>query len=40
MLKELDDLRRERASSLIVPGQSALDLGKLGGPSGPKIRRP
>ena len=40
MLKELDDLRRERASSLIVPGQSALDIGKLGGPSGGKIRRP
>jgi hypothetical protein len=40
MLKELDDLRRERASSLIVPGQSTLDIGNLGGPSGGKIRRP
>jgi hypothetical protein len=40
MLKELDELRRERASSLIVPGQSALDIGNLGGPTGGKIRRP
>jgi hypothetical protein len=40
MLKELDELRHERASSLIVPGQSALDIGNLGGPSGGKIRRP
>ena len=39
MLKELEELRRERASSLIVPGQSALDIGNLGGPSGGKIRR-
>ena len=40
MLKELDELRRERASSLIVPGQSGLDLGQLGGPRGGTIRRP
>jgi hypothetical protein len=40
MLKELDELRHERASSLIVPGQSALDIGNLGGPTGGKIRRP
>jgi hypothetical protein len=40
MLKELDELRRERASSLIVPGQSGLDLGNLRGPGGGTIRRP
>lgn len=39
MLKELDELRRERASSLIVPGQSSLDIGPLGGPRGGTIRR-
>ena len=40
MLKELDELRRERASSLIVPGQSGLDIGSLGGPRGGTIRKP
>jgi hypothetical protein len=42
MLKELDELRRERASSLIVPGQSAsaLDIGNLGGSTRGQIRRP
>jgi hypothetical protein len=40
MLKELEELRRERASSLIVPGQSGLDIGHLGAPGGGKIRRP
>jgi hypothetical protein len=40
MLKELEELRRERASSLIVPGQSGLDIGNLGAPGGGKIRRP
>jgi hypothetical protein len=40
MLKELEELRRERASSLIVPGQGGLDLGTLGGPGGGRIRRP
>jgi hypothetical protein len=40
LLKELDEFRRERASSLIVPGQSGLDIGNLGGSSGGKIRRP
>ena len=40
MLKELDELRRERASSLIVPGESGLDIGNLGGPRGGVIRRP
>jgi len=30
MLKELDELRRERASSLMVPGQSGLDISSLG----------
>lgn len=40
MLKELDALRRERTSSLIVPGQGGLDLGTLGGPHGGAVRRP
>jgi hypothetical protein len=40
MLKELEELRRERASPLIVPGQSGLDLGNLAGPGGGKIKRP
>ena len=40
MLKELDELRRERASSIIVPGQSGLDLGQLGGPRGGTLRKP
>jgi hypothetical protein len=40
MLKELDEIRRERGSSLIVPGQSGLDIGKLAGPGGGAIRRP
>ena len=40
MLKELEEIRRERASSLIVPGQSGLDIGQLGVPRGGTIRRP
>jgi hypothetical protein len=40
MLKELDEIRRERASSLIVPGQSGLDIGQLGAPRGGVIRKP
>lgn len=40
MLKELEELRRERASSLIVPAQGGLDMGSLGAPPGGKIRRP
>lgn len=40
MLKELDELRRERASSLIVPGQSGLDIGNPAGPRGGMLRRP
>ena len=40
MLKELDELRKERASSLIVPGQSSLDIGSIGGPRGGVLRRP
>ena len=40
MLRELEEIRREQASSLIVPGQSSLDIGQLGGPRGGTIRRP
>lgn len=40
MLKDLEELRRERTSSLIVPGQGGLDLGNLRAPSGGKITRP
>ena len=40
MLRELEELRREQASSLIVPGQSRLDLGSLGGSMKGQIRRP
>ena len=40
MLKEIDELRRERASPLIVPGQGTLGIGNLGGPTGGKITRP
>jgi hypothetical protein len=39
-LQELEDLRRERTSPLIVPGQGGLDLGNLRAPSGGKITRP
>jgi hypothetical protein len=40
ILKDVEELRRERASPLILPGQGGLDLGNLRAPSGGKIARP
>jgi hypothetical protein len=40
MLQDLEELRRERASPLIVPGQSGLDVGNLRAPGVSKITRP
>jgi hypothetical protein len=40
MLQDLEELRRERASPLIVPGQSGLDVGNLRATGVGKITRP
>jgi hypothetical protein len=39
-LKDLEEMRRQAASPLIVPGRGPLGLGDLGGGGGPRITRP
>lgn len=39
-LKELEEIRRETASSLIVPGRGGLGIGELGRPGGGQIKLP
>jgi hypothetical protein len=39
-LKEIEELRREAASPLIVPGRGGLGTGDFGGPGSGSIRMP
>jgi hypothetical protein len=39
-LKDLEEMRRQAASPLIVPGRGPLGLGDLGSGGGPRITRP
>jgi hypothetical protein len=37
-MRRLEELRREQASSIIVPGSGAVPPGGLGGPGGGRLR--